>query len=347
MYNKSMEYVEYIKTDDGSIGLFDKKIGDIYHSKSGALKEAFDKYINPSFLKEKSSKSKEINILDICSGAGYNLKSAILTADCNCKVNIDCLEINSDVINLSPFIADLINDVDIKILLLSEVIKLNNYDYSFFNEVLKVDTSFLCPDMRRFIEFLFTEGYLSNGSTLNRSFLHNIYYNYVSNNTNYTPNCSKYNNINVRYFIGDARYSLKSIDNTYDIVFLDAFSPQKDPTLWTIDFLSLIKSKLNKNSVLVTYSKSTPFRSALLELGFCVGKTFIDKLDMGTVASFDSSLIINHLNNYDLKLISTRSGIPFRDYDLSLSYNQIIKNRDIEMSCSDRVSMTQFLKNYY
>ena len=172
--------------------------------------------------------------------------------------------------------------------------------------------------MRRFIEFLFTKGYLTNGIILNRSFLHNIYYNYISNNMNYTQKSNKYNNINIRYFIGDARHTLKTINSFYDVVFLDAFSPQKDPVLWTIDFISLIKSKLNDKSVIVSYSKSTPFRSALIELGFCAGKTIIDNKDMGTVASFDKSQIFNPLSDYDYKLLSTRTAIPYKDKCLSL-----------------------------
>ena len=127
---------------------------------------------------------------------------------------------------------------------------------------------------------------------------------------------------------------------------MDAFSAQKDPTLWTINFISLIKSKMKQNSILVSYSKSTPFRSALLELGFHVGKTFIDGVDMGTIASFNQKFIYNKLNDYDLKLISTRSGITYKDINLNLDKFSILKNREIESSLSDRMSHTKFLKLY-
>ncbi len=342
-----MNGIEFIKTDDGSVGLYDKNVGDIYHSKSGALKESFDKFINPSFLKEKSSNSNKLNILDICSGTGYNLKAAISIINDNCKVCIDCLEANINLINISPFIDDQIHDIDLKILILSEVNKLNNYKYDFLIELYKKCRSIFWDDMRRFIEFLLNRGYINEGCILNRSFLHNIYYNYISNNMNSINKINKYNNINIRYFIGDARQTLPQINSLYDVVFLDAFSPQKDPVLWTINFLSLIKSKLHEKSVIVSYSKSTPFRSALIDLGFCVGKTLLDNIDMGTVASLDNSFILNPLSDYDYKLLSTRTAIPYKDLSLSLSFDEIINNRNIEMHSSDRITLTQFLKNYY
>ena len=61
-------------TNDGSVGLYSDIYEDIYHSASGALTEAYEKFIYPinwnSLLK-----NNEIKILDICYGIGYNTKS--------------------------------------------------------------------------------------------------------------------------------------------------------------------------------------------------------------------------------------------------------------------------------
>lgn len=61
-------------TNDGSVGLFNTDFNDIYHSATGALTEAYEKFIYPvdfnSLLKKKS-----IKVLDICYGIGYNTKS--------------------------------------------------------------------------------------------------------------------------------------------------------------------------------------------------------------------------------------------------------------------------------
>lgn len=174
------------------------------------------------------------------------------------------------------------------------------------------------------------------------SFLHNIYYNYISKNTNNDPKPNRYVKSDFNILIGDARKNITELDKKYDIVFLDAFSPQKDPTLWTIDFLAKIKEKMNTNSILASYSKSTPFRSALLELGFNIGKTFLDNQDMGTIASL--SHVNNELTNYDLKLLATRSGITYKDETLRSSIDEIINRRIMEQKTSNRLSHTAFLK---
>ena len=190
------------------------------------------------------------------------------------------------------------------------------------------------------------EGYKYNPQEYNYSFLHNIYYNYISDSMINNLKCSKYMNSSISYHFDDARNSIKSINNTYNIVFLDAFSSQKDPTLWTINFLSQVKQKMNNDSILVSYSKSTPFRSALLELGFNVGKTYIDNIDMGTIASMNNSNIINPLNDFDLELLSTRSGITYKDPELNLSGREILINRENEQKSSSKISHTAFLKKY-
>ena len=149
----------------------------------------------------------------------------------------------------------------------------------------------------------------------------------------------------INFYFDDARKSIQTLNSVYDIVFLDGFSPQKNPTLWTIDFLSQIKNNMNYNSVLTSYSKSTPFRSALLKLGFNVGKTFIDNVDMGTVASFNKKIIINPLDDFDLGQISTTSGITYKDNNLSLTPYEISKNRELEQKSSNLISRTQFIKS--
>ena len=60
-------------TEDGSIGLYSFADKDVYHSKFGALTEAWEKFILPSGL-DKNNNS-EIKVLDVCYGIGYNSKA--------------------------------------------------------------------------------------------------------------------------------------------------------------------------------------------------------------------------------------------------------------------------------
>lgn len=345
---KFFNEIDFKFTDDSSVGLYSKEADDIFHSKTGAYLEAREKFVNP-VLDFINKIDYEVNILDVCYGIGYNTKALLNNVD-NKIINIDALEFNKIYTLISPLIKDGINNELLKLRILECLIN-NNIDITeFINVINEIKNNnlvhFFDPIMLDFIDKFLSDTYISKGQSKNNSFLHNIYYNYISNESNSALKSNKYNNITINYYYNDARKSLKETNNTYDVVFLDAFSAQKDPTLWTIDFLSLIKSKMKENSLLVSYSKSTPFRSALTELGFSVGKTFIDNIDMGTIASLNENLIINKLNDYDLKLLKTRSGITYKDTNLNLDKNTILKNREIESASSDRISHTKFLKLY-
>lgn len=61
-------------TNDGSVGLYSQDYDDIYHSASGALTEAYEKFICPINW-DVLLLHEDIKILDICYGIGYNTKS--------------------------------------------------------------------------------------------------------------------------------------------------------------------------------------------------------------------------------------------------------------------------------
>ncbi len=138
-------------TEDGSIGLYSFAEKDVFHSKYGALTEAWEKFILPSNISNIINTKESINILDVCYGIGYNTKALMsfvidnnknkilkknifqkllvninnIVSICNnnqkknkrslslCNdticddnflsfFNIDCLEINEELIKLSP-----------------------------------------------------------------------------------------------------------------------------------------------------------------------------------------------------------------------------------------------------
>ncbi len=60
-------------TNDGTVGLYNSEFEDIYHSASGAMTEAYEKFIYPINF-DMLMQYKEIKILDICYGIGYNTK---------------------------------------------------------------------------------------------------------------------------------------------------------------------------------------------------------------------------------------------------------------------------------
>lgn len=90
-----MQNIETFITQDGSVGLYDKNLDEIFHSKFGAKTEAYDKFIKPSLI----YKNKPIRILDICYGIGYNTKCAL--ENFTNIIEIDCLEINYELVQQS------------------------------------------------------------------------------------------------------------------------------------------------------------------------------------------------------------------------------------------------------
>ena len=62
-------------TEDGSIGLYSYRDKDVFHSKFGALTEAWEKFVIPSKIDELLKNQSKINVLDICYGIGYNTKA--------------------------------------------------------------------------------------------------------------------------------------------------------------------------------------------------------------------------------------------------------------------------------
>ena len=71
----SMRGYEPYYTEDGSIGLYSHADKDVYHSKFGALTEAWEKFVLPSGIDDILNIKQNINVLDICYGIGYNTKA--------------------------------------------------------------------------------------------------------------------------------------------------------------------------------------------------------------------------------------------------------------------------------
>lgn len=170
-YNKKMSDYNFLITEDNSTGLYNNSVGDIYHSKTGALREAIEKFVIPSF---NYINSECINILDICFGIGYNTKAALLQ---NRSINIDALEYDSKLVMLSPFIKDSINDADLKIFLLSELLKKFSPDEILNNleEQIAISSgAFFSPDILNLIRVISNDRYKNNPELSKNSFLHNI-----------------------------------------------------------------------------------------------------------------------------------------------------------------------------
>lgn len=139
---------------------------------------------------------------------------------------------------------------------------------------------------------------------------------------------SDYNNVNL--YVGDARKFIKENNKKYNVVFHDAFSPKRDPTLYTYDFLKEIYKKMEDNGVLISYSSAIPFRSALVDCGFIIseGESVGRKRGI-TLAYKNPNFKPNRINEVDERVIALSViALPYRDRTLSSTKDEIIKNRE-------------------
>ncbi len=88
-------FMEKIKTADGTYTYLNPEYNEAYHStKAGAYKESLHKFILPTKVIEKAKKQKEISVLDIGFGLGYNV--AVLLQ----KLHEEQLKPNVNIISL-------------------------------------------------------------------------------------------------------------------------------------------------------------------------------------------------------------------------------------------------------
>lgn len=81
--------MNFVKTKDGSFTAYNNRFKEHYHSISGAMEEAREKYVKPLGIKD------EMTILDFCFGLGYNSFAAIYNRK---KLSITALENDIEIL---------------------------------------------------------------------------------------------------------------------------------------------------------------------------------------------------------------------------------------------------------
>ena len=148
---------------------------------------------------------------------------------------------------------------------------------------------------------------------------------------------------------GDARSKIAQIpeDINFDLIFLDGFSPQKCPEIWTVEFLEKVKKKLKPQGSFITYSSAAAVRKTLLELNLKIFNIKPNKesekyWSNGTLAmqnhnksECEDNPHIENLSIMQIEHLSTKSSIPYRDPNGNDPSEDIIKRRKQEQSVSE------------
>jgi len=441
------DYEPYF-TEDGSVGLYSYVDKDVYHSKFGALTEAWEKFVLPANLKD----FEQLKVLDVCYGIGYNTKALMSFLINNVKIKkkniftkllnivsrgvnnilkrerilssstetiesyknycfkIDCLDINEELVKLSPLFKTLktpgevydsfvpqiltcfdsyyslrnlyvniaskfypknrkeINellDLKFKNMHIEKEYKLNSYvNYILLNRLAeqygktypdknlkkilreKKNRRFFDKSLQKYAKFNRFWGYNKSSKWNLSAFLHNIYYSHLS---------SRYKNIKFKtaesmfklnFYINDARKSILTLNEQYDLIFLDAFTYTKAPQLWSMEFIAELHKRITPTGLLMTYSTSAQVRNTLLENGFYVGKIYHRQTGkvIGTIASKDKSRIEHPLTPYEIGLCNTKAGIPYHDPNLAFSSKEIMELREYEFRHSELMSSSRYMK---
>jgi tRNA U34 5-methylaminomethyl-2-thiouridine-forming methyltransferase MnmC len=217
-------------TDDKSVTFYSEEFDEFYHSKSGALEEAFLKFAQASKISEVDKKI--INILDICFGLGYNTLAGIAEASKNSKIK----EVNVVAIELDPKILEQTKDITLEPKEINDV-------YNLVKEVITDSTK---------------DNIANRISTEYKDMKINIQL-YVEDAR---PVLKKLNK-------KQKETKQKSEKNQlFDYIFHDPFSPKKCPVLWTEEFFKDVYDVTKKGGMLTTYSCARVTRENLTSAGF-------------------------------------------------------------------------------
>ena len=138
----------------------------------------------------------------------------------------------------------------------------------------------------------------------------------------------------IRLLNGDARDLLPEVTacGPFDVIFLDAFSTQRNAELWTVDFFRRLRGIMAEDGVLLTYCTALPVRSGMMQAGFYVGATDpVGRQRGGTIAAMREEDTGMPLSSEELALIrNTKRGIPYRDPDQVWTNRRILKQREME-----------------
>jgi len=132
--------------------------------------------------------------------------------------------------------------------------------------------------------------------------------------------------------LGDARQTIRHVDGApFDAVFLDPYSPAKNPELWTVDFFLLLRALVRDEAIITTYSSAPQVREALCEAGFRVGPgPSVGGKREGTLATVSGP--IPELTAEELELLrDDPRSTPYRDPGLHNTREMIRAGRRDEM----------------
>ena len=166
----------------------------------------------------------------------------------------------------------------------------------------------------------------------------------------------KNKNFDCKLIMGDARKEILNLPKelNFDLIFLDGFSPQKCPEIWSYEFLSQLKNKIKHEGYLITYTSAAAVRKSLKNLGFNLFNilpTLSNKKNWsdGTLATFDNQQnnpYIKQLSEMEIEHLNTKASIPYRDPTGEMLSKEILEIREKEQQFSKLLNTNSWRKKW-
>ena len=145
--------------------------------------------------------------------------------------------------------------------------------------------------------------------------------------------CEIPSNININVYIEDARQTIQNLESdTYDAIFLDPFSQNMAPELFSVEFFKQFRRVIKDDGIVATYTSSAPVRAGFIEADFYIGLgPIFGRKQGGTLASPNPLMLDYSLpKNDEIRIALSDVGIPFRDYSLDETSDVILDRRTEE-----------------
>lgn len=140
-------------------------------------------------------------------------------------------------------------------------------------------------------------------------------------------------NIDINIYIEDARQTVQRLpDKNYDAIFLDPFSQNMAPELFSVEFFKEFRRVIKDDGIIATYTSAAPVRAGFIEADFYIGLgPIFGRKQGGTLASPNPLMLDTSLpKNDEIRIALSDVGIPFRDSNLNNSSEYILDKRTEE-----------------
>lgn len=255
------------QSSDGSLSAFDESFGECYHSlKDGALSETLYKHIFPSLLHfgilEKSHADKIANCLCIESNAT------------NC-IHTNIKRDSKDFITPNPLhILDICFGLGYNTFGLLATLK----HLGFLGELKLYSPESNDKLFQELPKWQYPRAFEANIPNL-KSLLHSL-------ESSSTINLKIPFKATLQIHKGEAIDFIQTIPSeSIHIIYQDAFSPSKNPTLWSESYFKLLYDKLRSNGIITTYSQARAVRENAKNAGFLVYNYESKKVRGGSLMS--------------------------------------------------------------